>query len=99
MSDDLSRLPRKGMSQSNLDDSFPDERPSDNSVADAGPIGPVLDGVLLDHLTPAGVHGQHDEWLLSALLTDMVVYLAGYRTRVISRTWKLTSSPSQNVQH
>lgn len=33
-------------------------------------MGPVIDGALLDYLTPADVGGQHDEWPFSALLSD-----------------------------
>lgn len=34
------------------------------------PRDPVLDGVLLDHLTPADVNAHHTECPLLALLTD-----------------------------
>lgn len=55
---------------SNVDDWFPDDLSSKTSVVYPGSRGPVLDGVLRDHLTPAGLDGRHDKLPLSALHTD-----------------------------
>lgn len=103
MPDALSRLEREDMPRTNIDDSFPDHLSSHDPVAYAGPRGPVLDRVLLGHLTPAVVDGQHDEWPLSGLqLTQVTVqqsFLSSIiRTCVSLRFGKLTSFPSQSAQ-
>lgn len=59
MPDSLSRRPCSDTPQQRIDDSFRDNPSSSSLLAYAGPRGPILDGVLVDHLTPAGVEGQH----------------------------------------
>lgn len=58
--------------QTRIESSISDYLSSDNPPAYAGSREPVLDGVLLDEYTPAGVDGHHDQWYSSALLTDTV---------------------------
>lgn len=83
MPDTLSRSPRTATPQTNVDNSYPDDLLSDSPHAYAGPTQPVLYGLLLDHLTPADVHGQDDGWPLSVLLAGVVhrstrIFLTGH---------------------
>lgn len=66
----LSRLQCTDAPQDIIGDSFPDDNSFSNPLVYAAPRGPVLDGVLFDLLTPAGIVGHYTEGPLSALLTD-----------------------------
>lgn len=69
--------PRSDIPQQPIDGCFPDDPLSSNPLAYADPRGPVLDDVLLDHLTPVGVKGRHPQQSLSALLTNTADQTAG----------------------
>lgn len=68
MSDALSRFPRADIPQQPVDDPFRDDPSPSSPLGYAGPRRPVLDGVLLDHLTPASVEGQRAECWFFAFL-------------------------------
>lgn len=77
MPDALPRLPRADAPMDNVDSYFPDNHSFSDPLAFAGPRGPVLDGVSLDHLTPEDIEGHQRQWPLSALLTETADRTAG----------------------
>lgn len=57
--DALSRLRPVDAPEDSINDSFSHDKSATKPFAQEEPRAPVFDGILLHHLTPVDVHGQH----------------------------------------